>query len=382
MKVFLRSVSYLLAASVIATMGCSDNDDHNDAGVRLGYAVTPLLSDQTGVAPHQDPALVNAWGLALDTQQFWISNNGTGQVLAVAPDGSPSKFAPPLSTTAAAPGITGIVVNNTSAFLIGGNGAGGGGGGGGSGGGGGGTTPAPANLLVASETGQIFGINPSVAATPQVVVDRSSVGAVYKGLAIVTTSNGAVRLLAADFHNARIDVFDTSFNLVTTVVLVDPNLRPGLAPFNIVAIGANVYVTYAVQDAAAKDDVPGVGNGRIDVFDVNGNFVKTLLDGDHLNAPWGVALAPANFGPASGELIVGNFGDGTLLGIDPNTGNSQQLLNPAGTPVVIDGLWGLQFGNGSGVGASNALYFASGPANESHGLFGRITVATTVTPSS
>ena len=389
MSVFLRSVSYLLAASAILTAGCSDNDDHLDAGARLGYAVTPLLSDQAGVAPHQDPALVNAWGLALDTQQFWIANNGTGQVLAVAPDGSPSKFAPPLSTTAAPPGITGVVVNNTTTFLIGGNGAGGGGGGGGggsgsgggSGGGGGGGAPAPALLLVASETGQIFGMNPSVVATPQVVVDRSSVGAVYKGLAIVTASDGTVRLLAADFHNARIDVFDTSFNLVTTVVLVDPNLRPGLAPFNIVAIGANVYVTYAIQDASATDDVPGVGNGRIDVFDVNGNFIKTLLDGGNLNAPWGVAEAPSNFGPASGDLIVGNFGDGTLLAINQDNGNNFPLLTVNGNPVVIDGLWGIQFGNGSGVGSSNVLYFASGPANESHGLFGRITVATTVPPS-
>lgn len=384
MSVFLRSASYLLAASVIVTAGgCSDHDDHLDAGARLGYAVTPLLSDQAGVAPHQDPALVNAWGLAMDSQQFWIANNGTGQVLAVAPDGSPSKFAPPLATTHATPGITGIVVNTTNVFVIGSSGAGGGGGGGGGSGSGGGsgTVPAPANLLVASETGQIFAINPTVAATPQVVIDRSSVGAVYKGLAIVTATDGTVRLFAADFHNNRIDVFDGNFNLVTTVVLVDPHLRPGLAPFNIVAIGTNVYVTYAVQDATAMDDVPGVGNGRIDVFDVNGTFVRTLLDGDHLNAPWGVAQAPTNFGPASGDLIVGNFGDGTLLGVDPNNGNSAQLLTPGGNVLVIDGLWGLQFGNGTTTGPSDALFFTSGPNNESHGLFGRINVASTVPPS-
>ena len=382
MSVLSRSAGYLLAASVIVTAaGCSDHDDHVDAGVQLGYAATPLLSDQTGVAPHQDPALVNAWGLAADTQQFWIAPNVTGQVLAVAPDGTPSKFAPPGATTniGPSPGITGIVVNTTSAFVIGSSGAGGGGGGGSGSGSGG--PPAPAQLLVASEAGQIFAINPSVAPSPQLVVDRSSAGAVYKGLAIVTSTNGTVRLLAADFHNARLDVFDASFNLVTTVVLVDPNLRPGLAPFNVVAIGSNVYVTYAVQDATAHDDVPGVGNGRIDVFSADGQFIKVLLDGDHLNAPWGVALAPSNFGPASGDLIVGNFGDGTLLGIDPGTGNSAQLLTPAGSPLIIDGLWGLQFGNGQAVGAANQLYFTAGPTNETHGLFGRIVATTTVPPS-
>ena len=363
MKVFLRSASYLLAAVVVVTaIGCNDNDDHVgvDAGVQVGYAATPLLSDQVNVAPHQDAALVNAWGLAMDTQSFWIANNGTGQVLTVAADGSPSKFSPPAAALAPGPGITGIVNNTTTAFQVGWGGA----------------PAAPAQFLVASETGKVFAINPSVANSPQVVIDRSSAGAVYKGLAIATARDGTVRLVVADFHNARLDVFDSSFHLVTTVVLVDPNLRPGLAPFDVVTIGQTMYVTYAVQDANAQDDVPGVGNGRIDVFDTDGNFIKVLLDGDHLNAPWGVALAPATFGPAGGALIVGNFGDGTLLAIDPGTGQAAPLLTPQGNPLVIDGLWGLMFGNGQAVGASNSLFFTAGPNGEMNGLFGRIDVTT------
>lgn len=361
-----RSASLLVSTALLAT-ACSgnDSDDQVDAPVTpvTAFAVTPLLSDQPGVAPNTDPALVNAWGLAMDSQSFWIANNGSGRVLVVAPDGTPSRVSPPPAALTAVPGIDGIVINTTSGFLIGPT-----------------SNRAPAQALVASETGQIFAINPNVAATPQVVVDRSGAQAVYKGLAILTGSNGVTLLAATDFRNARIDVFDTSFQQVATVVFVDPNLRPGLAPFNIVQIGSNVYVTYAIQNADKTDDVPGVGNGRIDVFNVSGGFVSTLLDGGLLNAPWGLAVAPGNFGTASSLLIVGNFGDGTLLAIDPNTGaSSGQLLNTNGSPLVIDGLWGLQFGNGT-VGVSNGLYFASGPTNEMHGLFGVVNITTVTVP--
>jgi len=299
MIVHSRSTNVLFAAAALVTAACGDNDNHvPDGGVvpTTAFAATNLISDQAGVAPHTDPALVNAWGLAMDTQSFWIAANGSGHVLVVAPDGSPSRVAPPAAALNVGEGITGIVFNPSSAFLIGPS-----------------NNRAPAQMLVASETGQIFGINPNVASAPQVVVDRSAVQAVYKGLAIITGSDGVMRLAATDFRNARIDVFDTSFQLVTTIVIVGPNLRAGLAPFNIAVIGNNIYLTYAIQDATREDDVPGVGNGRIDVFDRDGRFVRTLLDGDSLNAPWGLALAPANFGPASGRLIVGNFGDGTLL---------------------------------------------------------------------
>ncbi len=359
MHVILRTTGAVLAMSI--AVGCSDND-HNrlDAGTTTpGFISANLISDQVGMAANTDPSLVNSWGLTMDAQSFWIANNGSGKVLVVQANGQPSKFSPPSAALNVVMGITGIVANTTSAFQIGT-----------------GSNLAPAQMLVASETGQIFAINPSVATTPQLVVDRSSAGAVYKGLAIFASPTGATRLAAADFHNNRIDVFDSSFHLLANVIVADPNLRSGLAPFNIMVNGSNMYVTYAVQDTTAMDDVPGVGNGRLDVFDLNGAFVRTIIDGGLLNAPWGMAIASANFQAGlEGDLIVGNFGDGTLLSVNPNTGVNAQLLTPSQTPLVIPGLWGLAFGNNQ-VGQANLLYFTAGPSNETHGLFGEIVFGT------
>ncbi len=361
MNVFLRSASVLLAASIMG--GCSETEHPLvDGGITTqpGFVVQPLLSDQTGVAANVNPALVNAWGLAMDSQSFWIAANGSGQVVMVAADGTPSKFPQPASALNVGAPITGIVANGTSGFMIGPTG-----------------NQAPAIMLLASESGQIFAINGAVAATPQMVIDRSAVGAVYKGLAIFTASDGTLRLAAADFHNNRIDVFDASFNQLATVIIVDPALKAGFAPFNLAVFGSNLFITYALQDAARHDDVPGVGNGRIDVFDLDGHFIRTLLDGGKLNAPWGMAVATGDFsGAVAGDLIVGNFGDGTLLAINASNGNNAQLLAPGGTPVVVDGLWGIMFGNGQNVGVTSALYFAAGPKGETHGLYGRILLST------
>ena len=363
MNVFLRTASVALAASTIFAAGCSDNDDipgvnGNQTNPGTGFVATALTSNQPGVAPHTDPFMVNAWGLAMDSSSFWVANNGTGRISVVAPDGAPSRIQPAGSVLDVGAPITGIVSNSTGAFKIGPS-----------------NSRGPATMLVASESGQIFGINPVISPTPQLVVDRSAVGAVYKGLTVFQTSNGAVLLAATDFRNARIDVFDANFNLTSAVVFVGANLATGLAPFNIVTIGNNVYVTYAVQNADGTDDLPGIGNGRIDVFDPSGDFLFTLLDGGNLNAPWGLVQAPADFGGiAAGFFIVGNFGDGTLLAIDPRTSIAAQLLTPENTVLRIDGLWGLMFGNGQ-VGASDVLYFTAGPNDETNGMFGRIDLA-------
>jgi uncharacterized protein (TIGR03118 family) len=234
-------------------------------------------------------------------------------------------------------------------------------------------------MLVASETGQIFAINPRIASTPQLVIDRTAEQAVYKGLAVYTARDGSPRLAACDFHNAKVDVFDGNFQLIASVIFVGPNLRAGLAPFNITAIGTRLFVTYAVQDADRKDDVPGIGNGRIDAFDVDGNFGFTVLDGGLLNAPWGMALASSAFSRTlDGFLIVGNFGDGTLLAVDPASGANAQLRTIDGAVVVVPGVWGLQFGDGVNVGVTSSLYFASGPDGETHGLFGRVLLGATI----
>jgi len=206
--------------------------------------------------------------------------------------------------------------------------------------------------------------------------DQSGRGAVYKGLAIATTTAGSF-LYAADFHHGVVDMFDSSFHLVGS--FTDDRLPHGYAPFGIQTIGAVIYVTFAKQDKAAHDDVPGKGRGFVDAFDPSGVLMQRIASRGKLNAPWGIALAPATFGAFAGDLLIGNFGDGTINAFSPvATGpNGQlhskgQLLTETCAPVVIDGLWALQFGNGSGSGSMNALYFTAGPDEESHGLFGNL----------
>jgi uncharacterized protein (TIGR03118 family) len=236
----------------------------------------------------------------------------------------------------------------------------------------------PAVFLFATESGAIAGWNPQVdPANAAVMVDLSGTGARYKGLAIGANGSGPV-LYAANFAAGRIEVFDGRFQPVATAGgFADPNLPPGYAPFNIRRIGRRLYVTYAAQDSAKKDDVAGVGNGAIDVFDADGNLIQRLVSGGPLNSPWGIALAPEFFGDYSNTLLVGNFGDGTVLAFDPFTGEYLgSMLDKDGNPLRISGLWALQFGNGHDGGDANTLYFTAGIANggntEDHGLMGSI----------
>ena len=162
---------------------------------------------------------------------------------------------------------------------------------------------------------------------------------------------------------------------------VDPTLPAGYAPFGIQNVGGNLIVSYAKQDVAGAghDDVAGAGNGFVDVYDSNGTFIKRLVSNGPLNSPWGIALAPSGFGQFSGDLLIGNFGDGTINAFDPVTGAFLgTLTDAAGNPIVIEGLWGLLFGNGGNGGAMNELFFTAGipgpGAIEDHGLFGFLTV--------
>jgi uncharacterized protein (TIGR03118 family) len=202
------------------------------------------------------------------------------------------------------------------------------------------------------------------------------VNAIYKGLAI-GSNGGNDFLYATDFHNNRIDVFNSTFGLTTLAGnFTDPNVPVGFAPFGIQNISGQLFVTYAKQDAAAEDDAPGPGNGFVDIFDTSGNFVKRLVSQGNLNSPWGLAQAPANFGELSNALLVGNFGNGRINAYNPSTGVLVGTLSDAGgIPVTIDGLWGLTFGNGLANQATNTLFFTAGPGVEDHGLFGRIDVA-------
>jgi uncharacterized protein (TIGR03118 family) len=258
-----------------------------------------------------------------------------------------------------ASGPTGIVFNGGSGFTVSAGGRSG-----------------PAIFIFVTEAGTVAGWSPGVDATNAVVAfDGSSLAASYKGAALATQGNASF-LYAADFHNGRVDVFDSSFARVTpTGKFVDPNLPAGYAPFNVQAIGNRLYVAYAKQDAQAADEVPGAGLGVVDVFDTGGTFLQRLVTGGALNAPWGIVMAPANFGTFSNALLVGNFGDGKINAFDPTTGSMLGTLSRSdGSPLVLDGLWGMAFGNGLNSQPANTLFYAAGPNDEAHGLYGRIDV--------
>ena len=162
-------------------------------------------------------------------------------------------------------------------------------------------------FIFATEDGTISGWTNG--ANAQLKVDNSASGAIYKGLAVGVAS-GKSYLYAADFHNAKIDVFDTGYNsVISPGGFVDANLPAGFAPFNVQNIGGRLYVTYAKQDAAGEDDVPGPGIGYVDIFDTDGNFISRFASSGVLNSPWGLAIAPTGLGPFAGNCI-GNFGDG------------------------------------------------------------------------
>jgi uncharacterized protein (TIGR03118 family) len=184
-------------------------------------------------------------------------------------------------------------------------------------------------------------------------------------------------LYAADFHHARIDVFDQGFNLIQlSGSFTDPEIPPGYAPFNVQELGGRLYVAYAKQDADREDEVAGPALGFVDVYSTSGHLLRHLIEHGQLNAPWGLVLAPAaGFGRFSGDLLVGNFGDGRINAYNPTTGEFLgRLRHEDGSPIEIDGLWALRFGNGV-IGDPTTLLFIAGIDDEAHGLFGAIQAA-------
>jgi uncharacterized protein (TIGR03118 family) len=198
--------------------------------------------------------------------------------------------------------------------------------------------------------------------------------AVYKGLAIATDGGGTTRLYASNFHNGTVDVFDTSFHLVQTLGgFIDTGLPRRYAPFNVVVLAGKLFVTYAVQDESAHDDVAGMGHGIVNTFDLDGHFLQRFAQHGQLNSPWGVALAPAGFGALAGAVWIGNFGNGHINAYNPTTGEFiDKVRNPRGQALVIDGLWSLKVGNGGNGGLANTIYFTAGPNGEQDGLFGSL----------
>src|SRR5438034_10805436 len=265
------------------------------AGPLSFYEQHNLVSDGAVPADLVDAALVNAWGLvASATSPWWVADNGTG--LSTLYNGNTGAKLGLTVSVAGAP--TGIVFNGGSGFVVTSGAASG-----------------PARFIFATEQGTVLGWNPTVAATQAVVaVDNSAGGAVYKGLAIASTVAGD-RLYAAHSHAGTVDVFDAGFHPVSAG-FSDAALPPGYAPFGIRNLGGAIYVTYALQDADRRDDVAGVGHGFVNAFDTDGHLLRRVASRGRLNSPWGLALAPADFGQFGGNLLVGNFGDGHINAFD------------------------------------------------------------------
>jgi uncharacterized protein (TIGR03118 family) len=323
---------------------------------------TNLVSNVPGMAALTDPSLRNPWGISARAQTatqtgspMWVSDNnagvttlynGAGQKVPLTVTIPPGKASP-----ADGPGSpTGTVFNGSSAF----NGD---------------------LFLFATEDGTIAGWKGSDGPTAQTEVDRGLIGegAVYKGLAIGNNGTGD-HLYAANFRFGTIEVFDAGFNLVSLRgTFTDRKIPVGFAPFNIQNLGGRLYVTYAKQKPDKHDDLSGPGNGFVDVYDLNGHLLRRLIRHGALNSPWGLAIAPEDFGPFGGDLLVGNFGDGHINAYSPRSGRWQGVLsNEAGTPITISGLWGLRFGTGGASGDPHTLFFAAGINEEQDGLFGSI----------
>ena len=325
------------------------------AAVQNAYMVTPLVSDNGVPGTTVDPHLVNAWGLvAGPTSPWWVADNGVDMSTLYTATGTK-----PSLEVAVAGAPTGVVFNGVSGvFLIG---------------------TATARFIFSTEGGMILGWAPgSTSAT--VMVDRSGFGAVYKGLAIATTATGP-QLYATDFVNGQVDVFSSTWTMVATLGgFVDPKLPAGYAPFGIQTIGNRIFVTYGKQIPGDTDEAHGQGFGFVDAFDFDGNFLVRVAQHGQLNAPWGLAWAPAGFGRFSGDLLVGNFADGHINAYEEmangHFGFRGFLQTGDGMALSIDGLWAIQFGNGApNNGPMNTLFFTAGPNDEANGLFGTITVA-------
>ena len=370
----MNRISGIFAAGAVAAIALGDamaiNADGANGqgfGQRNAYKVTPLVSDVSGAAV-MDTRLKNAWGVAFSpaASPFWIADNATGlstlydgtgaiQNLVVTIPCPPNPGQGSNCPTNAAP--TGIVWNPSPAFLVPG-------------------TQIQAAFIFATEDGTISawarGLTPPNAAVLAADNSQTGPGAVYKGLAFGVNVNGAF-LFATNFRAGTIDVFDNKYQTAKTDGgFADPNIPPGFAPFGIQNINGDLFVTYAKQDAHRHDDVAGPGNGFVDVFDTDGHLLRRLASHGLLNSPWGVARASFAFGRFSGDILIGNFGDGRINVVTGQGRSLDQLEGSDGKPLSIDGLWTLTPGGGA-KSSPDTLYFTAGPNGETDGLFGTIT---------
>jgi uncharacterized protein (TIGR03118 family) len=330
------------------------------------YQRTDLVSNQPGVAPNTDPHLVNAWGLvALPTSPWWVSDNGTGFSTLYTGTGQqiqlfvtvPPAPGQPAGTLGTPTGIVGNISTNPTDFTITENGV-----------------SKPSVFIFATLDGTISGWNPVIGGATgdshaTLAANRSNVGAVYTGLAIATNQAGQTFLYAADGGpNRRVDMFDGTFTPVKS--FDDPAIPRGFTPYGIQTVNGNIWVTFTALNKAQ--------GGFVDVFDTEGNLGKHFAVGGPLHSPWGIALAPADFGPMSNAILISNnISRGRINAFNPETGQFLGPLRDAnGTAIEVDNIWALQFGHDAipNNGAHNQLFFTAGPDSYANGLFGVITV--------
>jgi uncharacterized protein (TIGR03118 family) len=327
--------------------GRHDRDDN-------AFTQVNIVSDQRGVARLTDPNLVNAWGLSQGpTTPLWVSDNGTDVSTLYSGGGqgqTPSISPLVVSIPGGAP--TGQAFNPTTAFVL--------------------SDGSPAAFVFAGEDGDLSAWNPNLTPRTSALHVGSVPGGVLKGLALVQPRTGAPEILVTDFKHGRVAAFDGAFQpkKLARGAFTDRRIPHGYNPFGIAVVGDRVVVTYALRDRKTNDDVKGAGHGFVDVYSTKGRLLQRLVRRGVLNSPWGLAIAPAHFGAFSGDLLVGNFGDGRVHAFDSRTGHLRGVLrNEQGRAIVIDGLWGLLRGNGTSAGTDDLL-FSAGPQDEAHGLVG------------
>jgi len=302
--------------------------------MKIGYEVTNLVSDVAEYNPTIiDTNLVNAWGIALSaTGVFWISAEGTHLSTIYNDDGMTLR-AP--VTMDGAP--TGQVFNFSTGFIVG---------------------TGPARFIFVTEDGKITAWRTgNVAPT---IIDDSGEGASYTGAELAMNGTEAL-LYVANVAGGEVEVYDSEWNELEDFGFEDPSLPAGASPFNVQLVSGQLYVTYVGPDG-----------GLVNVFNTNGDFVRRFATGGTLSAPWGITNAPPEFGLGQ-AILVGNLGDGRINVYNKNGNFKGQLADEDGDPIVIDGLWDLVFKPGAFDGTSEVdLYFTAGPDNEEHGIFGEI----------
>ena len=347
-----------------ATSSQSGNTTSTDANSNSQFKlkVVPLVSNVPGVAAHRDGKMADAWGLEFGHKgRIWVNNStgystvydGSGNRVMITNNGQQVPLAvkvpvPNDPDGAATRPLTGMVFSAKNEF--------------------GGDA-----FVFSSEQGTIAGWSEPMQLNAVVRVDNSAKGAVYKGLTSADTAQGP-RLYAANFSQRKIDVFDGKYQPVTTTgSFSDPQLPANYGPFGIKTIGNSIYVTYAEQSIDKGNDVGATGHGYIDIYSTDGQLQKRLTSNGPLNSPWGLAMAPSDFGAFSNKLLVGDFRDGYINVFDPDSGHLLgQVLNQDGQPLQIDMLWALTFGTDNGAGKHNQLFFSAGSSSEEDGLFGRL----------